>query len=96
MYVYKNSSYSVKTFYGVAINPGDIKVFPGPINDKCMRPISNLPKEPPSASRQSDAKKQVAKNPATDDQLSEASEDKPKAEVKTNNTKIVKEEIPNG
>lgn len=96
MYVYKNSSYAVKTFYGVTVNPGDVKVFPGPINDKCMRPISNLPKEPPSASRQSDAKKQVVNNPATSDQLSAASEDKPKAEVKPNNNKIVKEEIPNG
>lgn len=95
MYVYKNSSYAVKTFYGVTINPGDIKEFPGPVNDKCMRPINNLPKEPPSASRQTDAKKQVVKHAATYEQLSEASEDESKAEVKTNN-KIVKEEIPNG
>ena len=33
---YKNTSYSVKTFYGVTFRPNETKEVPGYINDKYM------------------------------------------------------------
>ena len=47
MFSYKNTSLSVKTFYGVTFNPGDIHEVPGYINDPRMIRVSDKPKEPP-------------------------------------------------
>lgn len=45
--VYKNLSMSVKTFYGVTFNPGDIHEVGGAINSPGFIQLRQLPKEPP-------------------------------------------------
>lgn len=73
---YKNTSYSVKTFYGVTFEPGQIKEVNGIINDKFMiivdKPINTQPKEvqqkPSPVRKQKEIKK--ADEPASIDETS--------------------------
>lgn len=50
MFAYKNTSLSVKTFYGVTFKPGDVNEVPGFINDPSMIRVTAKPKEPPKVS----------------------------------------------
>lgn len=43
--LYKNISYSVKTFYGVEFKPGETKEVPGYINHLKMIVVNKLPNE---------------------------------------------------
>lgn len=49
--IYKNTSYTTKTFYGVKFKPGETKEVSGFINDPKMIRVNQLPKEPPVGSR---------------------------------------------
>ena len=48
MIFYKNTSLTVKTFYGVTFNPGEVNEVPGYINHHDMIRVPE-PKEPPKA-----------------------------------------------
>ena len=75
MFAYKNTSLSVKTFYGVTFNPGDIHTVSGYVNDPSMIRIKEKPKAatPKSSttvkapasgkSNQADSSKQADKKP---------------------------------
>lgn len=48
-FIYKNLTNSVKTFYGVTFNPGDVKEVPGFINADHFIRVSEMPEEPPAS-----------------------------------------------
>ena len=50
MFSYKNTSLSVKTFYGVTFKPGEVNDVPGFINDPSMIRVKEKPKASPSKS----------------------------------------------
>ena len=52
MFTYKNTSLSVKTFYGVQFKPGEIHSVPGFINDPALIRCAAKPKEVPKATAQ--------------------------------------------
>lgn len=52
MYLYKNVSRSVKTFYGVEFKPGEVKYVPKHINHPkfvYVNTVDIVPKEPPKS-----------------------------------------------
>lgn len=49
--LYKNTSFTTQTFYGVEFNPGEIKEVPGYINSPNFIKILEPPKEPPKVSK---------------------------------------------
>lgn len=53
MFTYKNTSLSVKTFYGVQFKPGEIHSVPGFINDPFMIRSNDKPKEAAKPASQS-------------------------------------------
>lgn len=89
--IYKNISYTTKTFYGVTFKPGETKQVDGIINDAKMIRVDSLPKEPPASSNKTKpvASKQNAS--ASKTQAESVSED---AGVLSNttNTNIKKEQ----
>lgn len=60
--IYKNISYTSKTFYGVTFKPGETKQVDGIINDAKMIRVDSLPKEPPASSNKT---KPVASKPSS-------------------------------
>lgn len=55
--LYKNVSFTQKTFHGVTIEPGEVKDVPGYINNRGFIRVAEMPKEPP---KRVEPKKQTA------------------------------------
>lgn len=75
--IYKNISYTTKTFYGVTFKPGETKQVDGIINDAKMIRVDSLPKEPPASSNKTKpvASKQNASASKTQARAETVSED---------------------
>lgn len=57
--IYRNTSTSVKTFYGVTFQPGDVHEVAGYINDPAMMKLNEMPKEHPKTSRKQSKQKPI-------------------------------------
>lgn len=99
MTAYKNTSNSIKTFYGVTFKPGETHEVPGYINAVYMVRV-NKPKEPPKVSTcKSQPKSVESKVPAKlNKQDKPESKDKTEKEksIQTNLKEEKKEDIFNG
>lgn len=92
MLVYKNTSNSVKTFYGVQFKPGETHEVPGYINNPRFVRVESKPKEPPKVNTN---KSPVKPDDSSNKQKAKSAELKHKDE--TNKTENMKEEEnPNG
>ena len=60
--LYKNISYSVKTFYGVEFKPGEVKEVPGYINNPTMIAVNSYPVQ--EASKPSKPSSEKSKKPS--------------------------------
>lgn len=72
---YKNTSYTVKTFYGVTFKPNDIKEVPGFINNKYMVPVDKPDTIESTKSQQKPSSEKPKKESAKDE--GKAAEPKP-------------------
>ncbi len=78
--LYKNVSYTVKTFYGVKFNPGDTKEVNGVINDKWMVLVDS---EHSSSTHQNKISPETLRNDSQNDDTTTS---------KSKGTKVVKQE----
>ena len=83
--LYKNTSVTVKTFYGIEFKPGDVHDVPGYINSPNMIRVTEQPKEPPKANN-------VSKSPSKSVQTKKVEQ----SEQIESNILENKEENPNG
>ena len=73
--LYRNISYSVKTFYGVTFEPGQVKEVPGYINNKDMIVEETVPSQSaPSLDKPKKSSNKVTVTPETE--LEESIQDK--------------------
>ena len=80
--LYKNISYSVKTFYGVEFKPGETKEVPGYINHPKMLVVDSLPevadvKQPepsPEKQKKSSEKPSVIQNKKSEESAEDSAQ----------------------
>lgn len=90
MPIYKNTSVSAKTFYGISIQPRETKRFPRRVNDTKMIIVESLPKEPPAAIKPVPDKKEP--KPAAADKR----DSRPSVSEQPNDNKNIEEVNSNG
>lgn len=98
MLIYKNNSYSTKTFYGVVFKPGDIKEVPGYINCTKFIRLTSVPKELPERTEQKKRKGRPKKEtPQKSKNVSKQAEVNLTPKENENSQEVkMKEEVTNG